>query len=99
MNKDSKRRRCAVGNIRAFSNRRMTENDMPDKSELQLIIESRTGDREAIAELFRRHYPLSIRVARRMLPVRDESLDVVQSAYLSAYRNFNSFRADSSFKT
>lgn len=72
---------------------------MPDKPEIQLITDSRNGDTEAIAELFRRHYPLCIGVARRILPVRDDSSDAVQSAYLCAYRNFNSFRGDSSFKT
>ena len=72
---------------------------MPGKPELQLITDSRNGDMEAMAELFRRHYPLSISLARRILPARDESSDAVQSAYLSAFRNFNSFRGDSSFKT
>lgn len=72
---------------------------MPDKPELQLITDSRNGDMGAMAELFRRHYPLSISVARRILRTRDESSDAVQSAYLSAFRNFNSFRGDSSFKT
>lgn len=91
--------RVAAGNIRAFSSPRMAENDMPDKPELQLIRDSRNGDMEAIAELFRRHYLLSIGVARRILSGRDESSDAVQSAYLSAFRNFNSFRGDSSFKT
>src|SRR5271165_3394929 len=88
-----------AGNVRAFSSRRMAENDMPGKAELQLITDSRNGNREAMAELFRRHYPLSIRLARRILPARDESSDAVQSAYLSAFRNFNSFRGDSRFKT
>ncbi len=72
---------------------------MPDKLELQLVTDSRNGDMEAIAELFRRYYPLSLSVARRILPARDEFSDAVQSAYLSAFRNFNSFRGDSSFKT
>jgi RNA polymerase sigma-70 factor, ECF subfamily len=88
-----------AGNLRAFSSRREAENDMPGKPELQLITESRNGDMEAMAELFRRHYPRSISLARRILPARDESSDAVQSAYLSAFRNFNSFRGDSSFKT
>ncbi len=89
----------ATGNVYAFPSRRTAENDLPDKPELQLITDSRNGDMEAIEELFRRHYPLSITVARRILPARDECSDAVQSAYLSAFRNFNSFRGDSSFKT
>jgi RNA polymerase sigma-70 factor (ECF subfamily) len=72
---------------------------MSGKPELQLITDSRNGDTEAMAELFRQYYPLSISLARRILPARDESSDAVQSAYLSAFRNFNVFRGDSSFKT
>jgi RNA polymerase sigma-70 factor (ECF subfamily) len=91
--------RVVAGNNRALSSRRTAENDMLDKPELQLITDSRNGDMEAMAELFRRHYPLAFSAARRILPERDESSDAVQSAFLSAFRNFNSFRGDSSFRT
>jgi RNA polymerase sigma-70 factor, ECF subfamily len=72
---------------------------MHNKPELQLITDFRNGDVDAIAELFQRHYASSLGVARRILQARDESLDAVQSAYLSAFRNFASFRGESSFKT
>jgi RNA polymerase sigma-70 factor (ECF subfamily) len=72
---------------------------MHNKPELQLIADFRNGDVDAIAELFQRHYASSLRVARRILRARDESPDAVQSAYLSAFRNFGSFRGESSFKT
>ena len=52
-----------------------------------------------MVELFRRHYTHSTSVARRILPAQEEFLDAVQSAYLSAFRNFRSFRAEASFKT
>jgi RNA polymerase sigma-70 factor (ECF subfamily) len=70
-----------------------------EKQELELIRASRNGDRDAMAELFRRHYHGSIMVARRILPAYDDCLDAVQSAYLSAFKNFSSFRGESSFKT
>jgi RNA polymerase sigma-70 factor (ECF subfamily) len=69
------------------------------KSEAELVGDARNGNREAMAELFRRHYPHSVAVARRMLPAQDEFLDAVQSAYLSAFQKFQSFRAEASFKT
>ena len=72
---------------------------MNDKPELQLISESRNGNREAIDELFRRHYPVCVKVARRILQSPDQSMDAVQSAYLSAWRNFHSYRGDANFKT
>jgi RNA polymerase sigma-70 factor (ECF subfamily) len=88
-----------AGNVRALSSRRTAENDMPDKPESQLITDSRNGDMEAMAELFRRHYPFAVSAARRILWASDESSDAVQSAFLSAFRNFKSFRGDSSFRT
>ena len=74
-------------------------NSLNEAPEPQLVGDARNGNRDAIAELFRRHYMNSIAVARRILPAQDEFLDAVQSAYLSAFRNFQSFRGDASFKT
>ena len=76
-----------------------TAKTMRNKPELQLIADFRNGDVDAFAELFQRHHASSLRVARRILLARDESQDAVQSAYLSAFRNFSSFRGESSFKT
>ena len=70
-----------------------------EKSEAELVREAQNGNGEAMAELFRRHYPQSIAVARRMLPAQEEFMDAVQSAYLSAFQKFQSFRAEASFKT
>ena len=72
---------------------------MREKPEFELIADSRNGNRDAMAELFRRHYISSVRVARNILPYQEEFLDAVQSAYLSAFRHFDSFRAEASFKT
>jgi hypothetical protein len=47
-------------------------NTMHNKPELQLIADFRNGDGDAIAELFQRHYASSLRVARRILPERDD---------------------------
>ena len=74
-------------------------NSLNETPEPQLVGAARNGNRDAIAELFRRHYPHSIAVARRILPAQEEFLDAVQSAYLSVFRNFQSFRGDASFKT
>ena len=72
---------------------------LTEAPEPELLVHSRNGNGEAIAELFRRHYPSSVRVARRILPTVDDSLDAVQSAYLAAFQNFRSFRGDATFKT
>jgi len=70
-----------------------------EKPEAELIGDARNGDIEARGELFRRQYPISIAVARRVLPTQEDFLDAVQAAYLCAFRNFKSFRAEASFKT
>jgi len=74
-------------------------NSLNETPEPQLVGDARNGNGDAIAELFRRHYTHSVAVARRILPAQEEFLDAVQSAYLSAFRTFQSFRGDASFKT
>jgi len=71
---------------------------MSQKLEVELIAQGKCGDRNALSELFSRHYQSSLRVARRILPT-DESQDAVQTAYLAAFQHFDSFRGDASFKT
>lgn len=72
---------------------------MHEKPESELIAQSRCGDMSAMTELFRRYYPSSVRVAQRILRSPEDSQDAVQTAYLCAYRHFNTFRQDASFKT
>jgi RNA polymerase sigma-70 factor (ECF subfamily) len=67
--------------------------------ESELIADGRNGDRQALSELFERHYRSSVRTARRMLHSDDEALDAVQSAYLAAFQHFGSFRGEAAFKT
>ena len=71
---------------------------MGEKSERDLISCARGGDREAMSELFRRHYASSVATARRILREED-SWDAVQSAYLAAFRNLPFYRGESTFKT
>lgn len=72
---------------------------MPEQRESDLIAAGKLGDRAAVAELFERHYASALRVARRILRSEEDSQDVVQSAYLSAFRHLHSFRGDAAFKT
>jgi RNA polymerase sigma-70 factor, ECF subfamily len=72
---------------------------MHDDPELELIAHSRQGDRDAISELFKRHYASCLRLARGILRSEDESQDAVQSAYVSAFQHFIEFRGESSFRT
>ncbi len=69
------------------------------KTELELIADGKRGDNSALTELFDRHYPQCLRLARRILHSQEESEDAVQSAYFSAFRHFQSFRGEAAFQT
>jgi RNA polymerase sigma-70 factor (ECF subfamily) len=58
-----------------------------------------SGDREAFAELVRRHQDRLWRIALRTLGTRDDAADAVQDALLSAYRGAAGFRGDAAVTT
>src|SRR5271170_6949569 len=72
---------------------------MRETPEAELIAISKQGHQEAIAELFRRHYPSSLRLAAGILRQRDDAQDAVQTAYFLAFRRLEHFRGEASFKT
>src|SRR5947209_13152563 len=57
------------------------------------------GDRQAFAELVRRHRDRLWAVALRTLGDREEAADAVQDALLSAHRNAATFRGDAAVTT
>ncbi len=71
----------------------------PLKSDFELMAEGKRGNQAAVGELFERHYVSSVGLARIILRSGEESEDAVQMAYLSAFRNLDGFRGESSFKT
>jgi RNA polymerase sigma-70 factor (ECF subfamily) len=74
-------------------------NEIRHKTELELIADGKRGDNDAFTELFDRHYSECLRLARRILRSQEGSEDAVQSAYLSAFRHFQSFRGEAAFQT
>ena len=72
---------------------------MEEKPDNQLIAEFKSGDSTAMTRLFERHYPSCLRLARTILRSDDDSQDAVQSAYLSAFRHFATFREEAAFRT
>jgi len=57
------------------------------------------GDTEAFSVLVRRHQKKMLNTAYRMIGDYDEACDVVQEAFLSAYRAIGKFRGDARFST
>jgi len=64
-----------------------------------LVESARSGNREAFDELVKRTTPDTYTLARRLVSNEEDARDVVQEAYLRAYRSLNSFRGDASFST
>lgn len=58
--------------------------DRQDAADAELVLRSRSGDRHAYAELWRRHYRSGIVVARSISPAADSD-DLVQEAFTRIY--------------
>lgn len=63
------------------------------------VARCRRGETEAFSVLVRRHQKKMLNTAYRMIGDYDESCDVVQEAFLSAYRAIGKFRGDARFST
>jgi RNA polymerase sigma-70 factor (ECF subfamily) len=74
----------------------------PDRirsDEAELLRRVRSGDERASAELVREHAGALMACARRFLKNEDDSADVVQETFLSAFRSLDSFQAQSRLGT
>lgn len=67
--------------------------------ESNLIELARAGDREAFAELVRRHRDAVYRFAARWLADPEQALDVAQDVFVRAFSNLKSYRGDGRFRT
>jgi RNA polymerase sigma-70 factor (ECF subfamily) len=66
----------------------------------QVLVDlARGGDLSVREELFRRHYSVAYRVARRALGHDEDALDAVQDGFLKAVRHLHDFDGRSGFRT
>ena len=65
--------------------------------EAEVLARVRAGDRDAYAELVRRHAPTAVRTAA-LLGAGAEAEDVVQEAFVKAYAGLGRFRTGSAFR-
>jgi RNA polymerase sigma-70 factor (ECF subfamily) len=70
-----------------------------EQTDQELVEESKRGDEHAMAELIRRHYAASLRIARSILRNQQDSEDAVQSAYCQAFQHLHGFREQARFST
>ena len=64
-----------------------------------LIAAAKDGDREAFDQLVRATYQEAYTLAYRLTGNEEDARDVVQDAYLRAYRGIRRFRGDAAFST
>src|SRR5687768_961092 len=77
----------------------MDERQGPDPSDLELVQRARSGDDAALGALATRHHAAAYRVALGFVHDDDVAQDVVQDAFVKAFRALAGFRADASFRT
>src|SRR5687767_4595834 len=64
-----------------------------------LVAAARTGDREAFDQLVKATYAEAYTLAFRLTGNEEDARDVVQDAYLRAYKGIRRFRGDAAFST
>jgi RNA polymerase sigma-70 factor, ECF subfamily len=67
--------------------------------EAELLGAARSGDRQAFDELVRRTFVETFTLARRLTGNEEDARDVVQEAYLRAWKGIGKFRGDAAFYT
>ena len=67
--------------------------------ESELISAAQAGDRAAFDELVRRSFVDTFTLARRLTDNEEDARDVVQDAYLRAWRGIGKFRGEALFST
>jgi RNA polymerase sigma-70 factor, ECF subfamily len=85
--------------LRARRNR-LVRGAVPGGGELtDLVASARRGDRAAFDEVVRRTYAETYTLAYRLTGNEEDARDVVQDAYLRAYRSLRRFRGEARFTT
>ena len=77
----------------------MREMSLAERTDRELVILARQGDREAFGCLIERYQMLARRIALRMISVEDAAQDLVQEAMLQAYLSLSDLRNEESFRS
>ena len=75
------------------------EEAAPAAAEAELVARARRGDRNAFDDLMRLHLPRVWAVVWRMVRQREDTEDVVQEVFLTAYRGLAEFRGEARLST
>ena len=70
-----------------------------ERSDSELVRESRRGDKEVFQELVERYQRKVVSVALGMVHNRDDALEIAQETFVKAFENLGKFKGESSFYT
>ena len=73
--------------------------DPEGPSDHDLIRSAQAGDEDAFAQLVRRHERRAFRVARNLVPSREDAMDLAQEAFLRVFRSLDRFDFRHEFTT
>ena len=73
--------------------------EAPLSDDRALVAQSRQGDTAAFSQLVRRHDDKMRGVVWRLVRSRDEMDDILQDAYLKAWRSLDGFRGEAAFSS
>jgi len=82
-----------------MSNRVEGRLQTPADDDSQLVLSCRKGEIDAFEALVEKYQKKMLNVAYRMIGDYDEACEVVQDAFLSAYRSIKKFRGEARFST
>ncbi|MCX5916083.1 MAG: sigma-70 family RNA polymerase sigma factor [Deltaproteobacteria bacterium] len=82
-----------------MSNRVEERAQTPADDDFQLVSSCRKGEIDAFEALVEKYQKKMLNVAYRMIGDYDEACEVVQDAFLSAYRSIKKFRGEARFST
>lgn len=85
--------------LQALSQAQATSPMMGDAPDLELAMRAASGEEVAFEAIMRRHNRLLFRTARSILKNDADAEDILQQAYLRAWRALNDFRADARLST
>jgi RNA polymerase sigma-70 factor (ECF subfamily) len=81
----------------SYSSKRSSASGPDDDA--TLVSSAQTGDLQAFEQLVTKHQKKMLNIAYRLIGDYDDACEVMQDAFVSAYRNIKTFRGDAKFTT
>jgi len=77
----------------------MKEKKQPRDEDLEFVASCQAGEVDAFETLVRRHQKRMLNIAYRIIGNYEEACEIVQDAFISAYKNIRGFKREAKFST